>query len=252
MIEHVAQIFGLPKTKQTFFAKKNIYEGSSLKRKEINCIRDNVDKIYYIATFDSRFGVPEHITEEVNYAGIDFIWVELKEKEYKKTVLSLQQCFPKPAVLVLDYRDEIMISTALKRNSMAELQKVVTEEYYFSHITDMSYISEEEKKFLDSMKLKKLDYSNLYRMYLDLCDKIILSRLLEIVGIYPGSNVDIQKVKKIMLKLEEKEACVRKLKSDYSRAGQFAGRMDIHVESVKTKREIKILTEELKGVCSDG
>ena len=252
MIDHVQQIFDLPKVKKTFVAKKSVYQESNLSRKGIKCISDNVGRIYFISTIDEGFGVPSYVTEELDYSSIEFIWVELKNNEYKNAAKILQQCIPKPTVIVLDYEDEIKISTALKRKSAVSGDKVIIEEYYLSHLMDMNYLSEGEKEFLSSIKLRNLNYTNLYKMYLELCDKIFLSGLLDVIDFYPANISDIKLIKNKVYSIEERKDALSKIQGEYSRTGSFAHRMQLHIEIVKIKREIKRITEELKGVCGYG
>ncbi len=246
-MDHVEEIFDLSEVKKRHIPKKSFYEKGDMNKRSIDLLKNDVERVYYISTFNELHGVPSYVTDEVCYNEITFMWVELRDKRRTEQVGAvLQQAIPKPVVLVLDYCNEIHISTALKRYSLLNKEKAVVEASFFSHCVDIKNPSDIEKMFLESLVLKYLSYENLYMMYKDLCNRISLSRVIGKVNRYPKDPSNVDSIMEIVYCIEEKEEMINKLEREKMKCRGLSKRMKLHAEIVHTKEEFNQLLQGLK------
>jgi hypothetical protein len=250
MIECVNDIFELPKIKERYLAKKKIYEMGNLNSREKKLISKKVERIYFVSTFNKAFGVPEYKTEEKKYTEINFIWVEMRVKNFNKSIAKiLQTVIPKPLVLIFDYQDEIQINTALKRVNLNDKSKIIIEDLNFSHPIEIFSKDKEEKEFLNSIKINNLSYVDLHEMYKELNQKIFLSQLIDIIEFYSNNIENISEIRNKVYLIKEKEKVVKKLKRKQKRKKDFSDEMKIHIKIVEIEKEIKNIKNKLRGVC---
>lgn len=144
-------IFNLPKGCKVDknIPKEIIYKNAEADEKFKRIFIDNVEKIRYeYALTYGNSNIEKYVKDEERYDEIHFIRIVLKEKGKEKIVSKLlHQLIPKGTIFILEFGEEILISTAIKRIGN---NRIGIEEIY-----NTDWIN------LENEKLKDFDYSNL-------------------------------------------------------------------------------------------
>ena len=144
-------IFNLPKGCKVDknIPKEIIYRNAEADEKFKRIFIDNVEKIRYeYALTYGNSNIEKYVKDEERYDEIHFIRIVLKEKGKEKIVSKLlHQLIPKGTIFILEFGEEVLISTAIKRIGN---NRIGIEEIY-----NTDWIN------LENEKLKDFDYSNL-------------------------------------------------------------------------------------------
>ena len=144
-------IFNLPKGCKVDknIPKEIIYKNAEADEKFKRIFIDNVEKIRYeYALTYGNSNIEKYVKDEERYDEIHFIKIILKEKGKEKIVSKLlHQLIPKGTIFILEFGEEVLISTAIKRIGN---NRIGIEEIY-----NTDWIN------LENEKLKDFDYSNL-------------------------------------------------------------------------------------------
>lgn len=144
-------IFNLPKGCKVDknIPKEIIYRNAEADEKFKRIFIDNVEKIRYeYALTYGNSNIEKYVKDEERYDEIHFIKIILKEKGKEKIVSKLlHQLIPKGTVFILEFGEEVLISTAIKRIGN---NRIGIEEIY-----NTDWIN------LENEKLKDFDYINL-------------------------------------------------------------------------------------------
>ena len=183
------EIFNLPKeckidkniSKEVIY--KNVEADEKLKRFFI----DNVEKIrfMYLLNF-SNSNIQDYINDKERFEEIDFIKIILKEKGKENIISKLfHQLIPKSTVIILEFKNEILISVSDKR---VDKEKIILVEVFNSNWIDI------ENKILDELDYKKLNSTNLKLFYENIIEKvriINLSKELNYKNSVKSENIDL-------------------------------------------------------------
>ena len=160
-------IFNLPKGCKVDknLPKEIIYKNADADEKFKRIFIDNVEKIRYeYALTNGNSNIEKYIKDDERYDEIHFIRIILKEKGKEKIVSKLlHQLIPKGTVFVLEFKDEISISTAIK--------KIGNNRINIDEIYNTDWIN------LENEKLKDFDYSNLNSTNMKLLYESIVEKI---------------------------------------------------------------------------
>ncbi|MHB9315213.1 DUF4391 domain-containing protein [Fusobacterium polymorphum] len=167
--------------------KEVIYKNAEANEKLKRIFIDNVEKIrfMYLVNF-SNSNIQSYISDNEKFEEIDFIKIILKEKGKENIISKLfHQLIPKSTVILLEFKNEILISTSDKRT---DKEKIILEEIFNSTWIDI------ENKMLKELEYKKLNSTNLKLFYEDITEKvrvINLSKKLNCENSIKSENVDL-------------------------------------------------------------
>ena len=212
--------------------KEVIYKNAEANDKLKRVFIDTVEKIrfMYLLNF-SNSNIQSYISDNERFEEIDFIKIILKEKGKENVISKLfHQLNPKSTVIILEFKNEILISTSNKRT---DKEKIILEEVFNSNWIDI------ENKILDELDYKKLNSTNLKLFYENIIEKvriINLSRELNYKNSIESENVDL---------LEELNKEIEELKVLRKRATQINRVAEIQTKLLKKIEERnKILRKE--------
>ena len=151
-------------------------------------------------------------------------------------------------MIIYEFDKEYSISTAIKRLSKTEKNKTVVEESNTTNWLDISSLSENDKKFIDSISLSKIPYTNLFDFYKTINDKIYLFNMSDKIGDYEDINdkKTLEESKQISEKIEKLQSELKKTLSKLKRESQFNKKMEINVKAMEINKEIENLKRNLK------
>ena len=167
--------------------KEIIYKNAEADEKLKRVFIDNVEKIrfMYLLNF-SNSNIQDYINDKERFEEIDFIKIILKEKGKENIISKLfHQLIPKSTVIILEFKNEILISVSDKR---VDKEKIILGEVFNSNWIDI------ENKILDELDYKKLNSTNLKLFYENIIEKvriINLSKELNYKNSVKSENIDL-------------------------------------------------------------
>ena len=194
--------------------KEVIYKNAEANEKLKRIFIDNVEKIrfMYLLNF-SNSNIQSYISDNERFEEIDFIKIILKEKGKENIISKLfHQLIPKSTVIILELKNEILISTSDKRT---DKEKIILEEVFNSNWIDV------ENKMLKELEYKKLNSTNLKLFYENIIEKvriINLSRELNYKNSIKSENVDL--LEELNKEIEELKA-LRKKETQINRVAEI-------------------------------
>ena len=210
------KIFNLPKECKIDknIPKEIIYKNAEADEKLKRFFIDNVEKIrfMYLLNF-SNSNIQDYKNDKERFEEIDFIKIILKEKGKENIISKLfHQLIPKSTVIILEFKNEILISVSDKR---IDKEKLILEEIFNSNWIDI------ENKILDELDYKKLNSTNLKLFYENIIKKvrtINLSRELNYKNSIKSENVDL--LEELNKEIEELKA-LRKKETQINRVAEI-------------------------------
>ena len=183
------EIFNLPKECKIDknIPKEIIYKNAEADEKLKRVFIDNVEKIrfMYLLNF-SNSNIQDYKNDKERFEEIAFIKIILKERGKENIISKLfHQLIPKSTVIILEFKNEILISTSNKRT---DKEKIILEEVFNSNWVDI------ENKMLKDLEYKKLNSTNLKLFYENIIEKvriINLSRELNYKNSIKSENIDL-------------------------------------------------------------
>ncbi|PHI09681.1 DUF4391 domain-containing protein [Fusobacterium polymorphum] len=210
------EIFSLPRE---FKIDKNIPKEVIYKNAEANdklkrVFIDTVEKIRFVYLLNfSNSNIQSYISDNERFEEVDFIKIILKEKGKENIISKLfHQLIPKSTVIVLELKNEILISTSNKRT---DKEKIILEEVFNSTWIDV------ENKMLKELEYKKLNSTNLKLFYEDITEKvrvINLSKKLNCENNIESENVDL--LEELNKEIEELKV-IRKKETQINRVAEI-------------------------------
>lgn len=194
--------------------KEVIYKNAEANDKLKRIFIDNVEKIkfMYLLNF-SNSNIQNYINDKERFEEIDFIKIILKEKGKENIISKLfHQLIPKSTVILLEFKNEILISTSDKRT---DKEKIILEEVFNSNWIDV------ENKMLKELEYKKLNSTNLKLFYDDITEKvrvINLSKKLNCENSIESENIDL--LEKLNKEIEELKV-IRKKETQINRVAEI-------------------------------
>ena len=194
--------------------KEVIYKNAEADEKLKRVFIDNVEKIkfMYLLNF-SNSNIQNYINDKERFEEIDFIKIILKEKGKENIISKLfHQLIPKSTVIIIEFKNEILISTSDKRT---DKEKIILEEVFNSTWIDV------ENKMLKELEYKKLNSTNLKLFYDDITEKvrvINLSKKLNCENSIKSENVDL--LEELNKEIEELKV-IRKKETQINRVAEI-------------------------------
>lgn len=252
MINKIIEILWLEKYQNIRKIPKNtFYKALDFSKTNEKIFTNDIDSIFVLSALNkNNINISDYVTDELNYSEVYYIFVSLKtDKKIWDITKIIHTIIPNPVVLILNYKDNIIISTAKKRINKNDKTKQVIERYFITEKIDIEYLSNFEKEFLDDIYLTKNSFENFFRFYVDISSKIIIFNLLEIRWWYKKislENIDILTKKLDEIKKLEWEIFL--LESEYKNEIAMWPKAILHSKIVKKKQEIKNIEEEIKNI----
>ena len=212
--------------------KEIIYKNTEADEKLKRVFIDNVEKIrfMYLLNF-SNSNIQEYINDRERFEEIDFIKIILKEKGKENIISKLfHQLIPKSTVIILEFKNEILISVSDKRT---DKEKIILGEVFNSNWIDI------ENKMLDELDYKKLNSTNLKLFYENIIEKvriINLSRELNYKNSIESENIDL--LEELNKEIEELKL-LRKKETQINRVAEIQTKL-----LKKIEKRNKILRKE--------
>lgn len=237
------------KVDSTIF-KKAFYDNADITKADKDILKDDVEKIILKYSLkEENINVSPYKDEEIEYDEIEIIEVKiLNEGKYKKICELIQKTIPYPLILVIKSDDKILINTAYKRINKNDEEKNTIEQFIYTDWVDLNNMNENQMKFLHSINMKNLSFTNMYKLYCSFVEKINILNASKLSGDFNSlKNKDIEVINKLNNEVNHIDDEINKLRILIKKESQFNRKMDINMEIKKLEIKRKDLIEELKS-----
>ena len=243
------ELLGLDKVKYLGpnLDKKMFYDNGDLSKEDKKIFIDYIDRIEmsYILN-SSTLNISSFINDEYYYEAIVYLKVKLKQKDkINKISKIINNNIPSPVVIIYEFDKEYCISTAIKRLSKTEKNKTVIEESNITDWLNINNLSENDKKFIDSISLRKIPYTNLFDFYKTINDKIYIFKMSDKISGYEdiSDKKTLEESKQISEKIQSLEVELKKILNKLKKESQFNKKMELNMKATEINKKI----EELKA-----
>lgn len=246
------ELLGLDKVKYLGrkLDKKMFYDNGDLSKEDKRIFIDYIERIEMSYVLNSStINIDPFVNDEYYYEAIVYLKVKLKQKDkIDKISKIINNNIPNPLVIIYEFDKQYSISTAIKRLSKTEKNKTVVEESNTTNWLNISSLSENDKKFIESIRLSKIPYTNLFEFYKTINDKIYLFNMSDKIGEYEdiSDKKTLEESKQISEQIEKLEVELKKTLSKLKRESQFNKKMELNVKAVEINKEIENLKGKLK------
>lgn len=246
------ELLGLDKVKYLGrkLDKKMFYDNGDLSKEDKRIFIDYIDRIEMSYVLNSStINIAPFVNEEYYYEAIVYLKVKLKQKDkIDKISKIINNNIPNPLVIIYEFDKQYSISTAIKRLSKTEKNKTVVEESNTTNWLDISSLSENDKKFIESISLGKIPYTNLFDFYKTINNKIYMFNMSDKIGEYEdiSDKKTLEESKQISEQIEKLEVELKKTLSKIKRESQFNKKMELNVKAVEINKKIEKLKGKLK------
>lgn len=244
------ELLGLDKVKYLGrkLDKKMFYNNGDLSKEDKKIFIDYIDRIEmsYILN-SSTLNIAPFINDEYYYEAIVYLKVKLKEQDkVDKISKIINNSIPNPIVIIYEFDKEYCISTAIKRLSKTEKNKTVVEESNITDWLNINNLSENDKKFIDSISLRKIPYTNLFDFYKTINDKIYIFKISDKISGYEdiSDKKTLEESKQISEQIEKLEDELKKTIRKLKKENQFNKKMELNIKAIDLEKKIK----ELKSI----
>ena len=252
MIDKLLDILDLKKYENIRKIPKNtFYKEDDFNRINEKMFTSFIDTIYIITALNKNvINITDYKTEDYNYSEIYYIYVSLKELNKTDEIIKIiHSIIPNPCIVILWYNEKIILSTAKKRISKNDKTKQVIEDFFITEGIKLEYLSNEEKEFIEDIKLTKNSFENFMRFYVDISNKILIFNLQEIIWWYRKTHLEnmdklLYKYKEVKEFEREKSALEKEYKDEVAMWQQAA----LHSKMVELDEKLEQLKKTIKEI----
>lgn len=252
MIDKIIEILWLEKYQNIRKIPKNtFYKALDFSKTNEKIFTNDIENIFIISAINkNNINILDYKTDELNYSEIYYLFVSLKsDKKISDIHKIIHTIIPNPVVLILNYKDNIIFSTAKKRINKNDKTKQVIERYFITEKIDINYLNNTDKEFLDDIYITKNSFENFFRFYMDISNKIVIFNLVNIRWWYKKTHLEnIDKLIKRLDDIKKIELEITLLESEYKNEIAMWPKAVLHSKIVKKKQEIKNIEEEIKNI----
>ncbi|MGL4802053.1 MAG: DUF4391 domain-containing protein [Cetobacterium sp.] len=226
------EIFNFPKEWKVdkIIPKEIIYKVTDADEKLKRIFIENVERVrlQYMLNYKNT-NIESYVDNKECYEEINFLKVELKEKGKENTVSKLlHQLIPKGTVVILRFKNEILISLA---------KKEITENTLRVEELENSLWMNSDDEYLKELLYKNFNSTNLKLFYESIIEKVKIYNLSKNLKIDSNINTsNIEKLEALNKEIEELRA-LRKKETQLNKIAEIQTKL---VVKMKEKNNIKL------------
>ncbi len=230
--------------------KKMFYDNGDLSKEDKKIFIEYIDRIEMSYVLNSStLNIAPFVNDKYYYEAIVYLKVKLKQQDkIDKISKIINNNIPNPLVIIYEFDKEYCISTAIKRLSKTDKNKTIVEESNITTWLNINNLSENDIKFIDSISLRKLPYTNLLDFYKTINDKIYIFKMSDKLGEYENisDKKTLEESKQISEQIEKLEDELKKTISKLKKESQFNKKMELNIKANDLDKKIKELKSILK------
>lgn len=233
--------------------KKMFYDYADVNKKEKNVITKYVERmeLSFLLT-PSTINIQAFINEEYHYEGVMFVTVKLRDEVTEKHVRVLEEvihgALPNPVVITFTFKDEICISSCMKRLNKVNKNNVVLETIHrtnwFSENDSTSIVD----NFIQSILLSNLSFTTFFDFYKDIDLAVKAYKDAEIIGAYKvlKDDKERQQQEAIISQIMDMEQEISRLKAAIKKETQFNKKVELNMNVQQLRKELDNIKSNVK------
>lgn len=164
--------------------KKVLLENNSLKAGDRKLITEDIERLQWEYTLKPEtINIAAFQSDDLDYGEIAILQAELRNpKRARRLAEVLQRLIPYPLVLVLIYEDQVRMSLALKRQNLADQQKLTVESFFDTGWLAIDDENFQATTFYQSLDSKQFNWESYYTFYLSWLERIVTFQSGQITG----------------------------------------------------------------------
>lgn len=228
--------------------KKQVFEEAQLKTRDKKTFTKNIEKItwsYYLKP--EILNIPSYKDDTRVYDEIEIIEIQLREfTKINRIADILLRFIPYPILLIFEYDTRIRIYASHIREHKSDSTKITLDDNYGMISTDwinLDNLDETNETLLDNLKLKNLNNTNIFELYKDIYNAIL---------IYNGSIIKGDITTLQPKEIKEKLDMIRKYEYEISinrnqmeEETNFNEKMKLNIKNKELKDKIEKTISEL-------
>ena len=227
--------------------KKLLYENASLNATDKKAFSNDIQDIRWQYTLKPEtINIARFQDDHREYHEIAVIQVNLKEdRRVKRIAEVIQRAIPYPVFLVLVHGNKIALNVAHKRLSLADKEKMTVEKIIDTGWIDLASLTDAQKQFFQSCKLKSMSFNNFYELYSDMINSIIALNCAALSGSFslePDKMISREEALEEIGQLQQKLA---ELQAGIKKETQFNHQVELNVEIKTIEQKIDSLKNNL-------
>ncbi|WP_201318258.1 DUF4391 domain-containing protein [Paenibacillus sp. EPM92] len=253
MQKNIENWISIPKSGQINrrIPKNMFYEQPEFNNRDKQLFVDYLDSIRIVGILNQDvISTQPFVSDELNYTDISILLVQLKNLDKCKPIAKLiHETIPYPALIFLYEENEIIVSTAMKRIHQIKKDKAIVDEVAFSHKLNLTELREPDLAFVEKLHLATLPYSNFYRLFQELHNRVQITNTIDVLGIYPSKLDSIPSIQEWLKRIEDVSEEIKRLNNQMNKEKNFGKKMDIHVKIKMLEKRLTDAMEKLSEVC---
>src|SRR6056297_553074 len=229
--------------------KKMFYENATMNKRDKEIFKDHINKIIWQYSFKlATINLQPYKDDIREYEEVAVLEVSLSNgSKCKRIAEIIQGTIPYPTMIAFVENERVLLNVAHKRTNMADASKNTIEESISTEWIDLSDLTDRQKQFLEDLDIKTLPFSNAYKFYSALVDKLNLFNASSLGLDYSQiKGKDANSIKILKDKIDSLEAKIIELKNSIKKEKHFNKKMKMNVEIKKQEDKKKQLINELK------
>lgn len=236
--------------------KKMLLESEHIKPSDKKFITDDLDRLYWQYTLKpATITITPYQSNDLDYGEIAVLHGVLRNpKRAKRLAEIIQRLIPYPLLLVFTDQNQLRLSLALKRQNLADKQKLTIESFF-----DTGWLSYDDTEnnpaasvlssFLQSLESKQFRWESFYTFYLSMVERVLaFNRALVTEKFTLNRQVECNELLALQSKIIEYYNLLAEsesLKKKASKSKQLGKQVDLNTQIHQLKIEADLIKQSL-------
>jgi hypothetical protein len=226
-------------------AKDLIFSEGGLKSSDKKIFTNYVKQVRWLYSLKKEnVGINHYNGGNKNYSEVEVINIVLKEdKKLARIVDIVMRIIPYPMILVFEFRGKIQLFVSHQSESLVDSSKITLDDVISTNWIKFNEMDEIDRILFKDLQLSNLDYSDFYKFYDSIVQKIIKYNGSKSVG--HEVNLSVEEIKRINDKIASLESEIKTKRAAIKKETQFNQQVELNIEIKKLEYEIDKLKEQL-------
>lgn len=225
-------------------AKDVIFSEGGLKSSDKKIFTNYIKQIRWLYSLNKKnMGIDSYKDEVKDYLEVEIINIVLKEdKKLNRIADIVMRVIPYPMILIFEFRGKIQLFVSHQSESLVDSSKITLDEIISTDWILLDDMDKIDEILFENLKLDKLNYSNFYKFYDSIVQKIIKYNGSKSVGC--DINLSVEEIKRINDEITSLENEIKTKKAAIKKETQFNRKVELNIEVKGLECEIDKLKEK--------
>jgi hypothetical protein len=256
MKDEIIRLLGLQRDRilqDAKIPKAKFYDLEDFNAQKKKIFGNDVDEISLLAILNEEtINIDPLKNEEVNYSEVYVVFVSLKnDNNSSKIIEAIQKNIPNPTIIILSFKNKILIATARKRLSQVEKNRQVIESEQSTPWLTIDEQAQPIRSYLDGLNITSFSFQNLYYFYQEFSLYIYQSVLLPFRSDFKFAKaLSIEELEPTLAGYLAKQTELRNLAEEESKTLIFGDKIAIHQRLVDAQRALGDIEKTINNLLS--